>query len=147
MSQKAILLIGSDAITCNRPQAFEQVHLGDELRRVASVGEALNYLQAAQFGRDGSVVPGLVLVWSTVGKQAISKLISWMRSQELLAPIPIVVLTAVSEASNSDMEFEIASNSYLVRIGDTDTLLDLVSKHMPNCDSAVERRTREAFSA
>jgi CheY-like chemotaxis protein len=144
VSHKTILLIASEAVSSTRPRCFDRAPSGDEVLRVSSVPEALNYLQAAAPSTNcsGYPFPALVLIWSTEGGEALSKLQAWMRHEALLTQIPIVVLKSVAGDSQAGSALESSSKNYLVSIGDTDTLLDVVSKHWPGNRSLT--RTAEA---
>ena len=132
MSHRTILLIGSEAVPCKRPRCFDKALIGDGVLRVSNVTQALEYLRDAGAITEGdSSVPALVVVWSAVGSEAVSKLVSWVRSEERLTQTPIVVLASVEEPSHSVMSFEASSKDYLLRVGDTEMLLDVVSRHFP----------------
>ena len=128
MSDRTILLIGSP---CKRPRCFDQARLGDEVLRVSNVSEALNNLRS-EGGSAGSnnPVPALVFVSSTVGSKAMAALVSCVRDDERLSQTAIVILTS-AETSDAGGAFEPSSKDYLVRVSDTDTLLDVVSRHLP----------------
>ena len=133
MSQQEIeiLFIGPDTAASDRPRAFERVPQGDQLQRVSTVDEARAYLVGLQNGREGSSVPAMVLVSSTVESSGTSTLVSWMRCEPTLKNIPVVVLTSVPNGCSCSNPREDVSDAYFVRVSDTDALLNIVSEHLP----------------
>ena len=127
MFYRTILLIGSEVIPGKRARCFNEARIGDELPRVNSVTEALFYLKGASAKRDNPV-PALVLVWSGVGSDALSELLSGVRNDEHLAHTQIVVLTSAPDPQ-ADIAFAGSPKEFLVRETDTDTLFEVISRH------------------
>jgi hypothetical protein len=131
VSNRTILLIGSESLRCKSPQCFNETRIGDEVLPFNDVTAALDYLRDAgeSAGCDGNP-PALLVVSSGVGTEALSHLLCSVRNDQRLKHIAVVVLTS-AEAPQASVEVEASSMQYFVRVCDTDTLLDVVSKHLP----------------
>jgi DNA-binding NarL/FixJ family response regulator len=125
------LLIGSESVPCNRPRCFDEARIGNEVVHINDVTGALDYLRDAEasVGCDNGAMPTLLFVWSTVGSEALATLLSRVRNDERLTHTRIVVLTSTGDALQADSVFGSSSTDYVIHAGDTDILLDVVSKH------------------
>jgi CheY-like chemotaxis protein len=127
---KTILLVEDNADdVCLMRRAWKKAHMRFPLIAVENGQQGIDYL--AGLGRfqerEKFPFPGLVLLDLKLPLQSGLKVLEWIRAQPRLSALPVVVLS--SSKNNADIEkaYDLGVNSYLVKPGSVDLLLDLVT--------------------
>jgi len=73
----------------------------------------------------GLPIPTLLLLDLKLPKKSGLEVLAWVRSQPSLKRLPVVMLTSSSEPEDIDQAYDLGANSYLVKPGRIDKLLEL----------------------
>jgi CheY-like chemotaxis protein len=110
-------------------RAFTRSQLGSELQIVSNVDEAIDYLRAGGKFRDRGHYPLPVIMLLDLklpGKSGF-EVLRWLRQQEGLRRLPVVVLTNSAEADDINRAFDLGANSYLLKNPDPHGFLDITN--------------------
>jgi len=125
----AVLLAEDDANDILLIQrAFQKTNIANPLRVVRDGEEAVAYLsgQAPYADRDRHPMPVLLLLDLKLPRKSGFEVLQWLRQQSRLKRLPVVVLTSSNQNPDINKAFDLGANSYLVKPGGLDSLLELV---------------------
>jgi len=125
----AVLLAEDDANDVLLIQrAFQKTNIANPLRVVRDGEEALAYLsgQEPYADRDRHPLPVLLLLDLKLPRKSGFEVLQWLRQQSSLKRLPVVVLTSSNQNPDINKAFDLGANSYLVKPGGLDSLLELV---------------------
>ena len=125
----AVLLAEDDANDVLLIQrAFQKTNIANPLRVVRDGEEALAYLsgQEPYADRDRHPLPVLLLLDLKLPRKSGFEVLQWLRQQSRLKRLPVVVLTSSNQNPDINKAFDLGANSYLVKPGGLDSLLELV---------------------
>jgi len=108
-------------------RTFRRNNLVGELHTVTTVDEAISYLTGEGKFSDRNQFPSPVLMLLDLklpGKSGFD-LLAWLRNQQGLCRLPVVVLTSSAQAEDINKAFDLGANSYLVKDPDPAGFLDL----------------------
>lgn len=106
-------------------RAFDKVKIANPIIVVNDGEEAISYLA----GREPYVeraLPMLVLLDLKLPRKSGHEVLEWLRQQQTLKRLPVVVLTASSESSDVNRAYDLGANSYLVKPVTFDSLVEMV---------------------
>ena len=89
-------------------RAFRKANLTVDLVVVVDGDRAVEHLNEEQ-------VPTLVLLDVKLPRRSGLEVLAWLRAQERLALVPVVMLTSSSEAADVQRAYALGANSYLVK--------------------------------
>jgi CheY-like chemotaxis protein len=125
-----ILLVEDDANDVLLIQrAFRKASIPRAVHVVEDGERALAYLSGAgPFGdREKYPIPGLVLLDLKLPRKAGLEVLDWVRKHpSALRRLPISMLTSSRQLSDINRAYELGANSYLVKPGEFNALVDLV---------------------
>jgi CheY-like chemotaxis protein len=103
----------------------------DELNVVRTAEEAIQYLQGTAQYSNRNVFPYPMFIILDLGLPGMSGLefLAWLRQQKLLAPAPVIVLTASPYASDVGKAYELGAKTFFAKpLGgsDMDRILKLI---------------------
>lgn len=129
MSSQAILVVEddpNDVLLIQR--AFKKANILNPLKTVGNGDEAVAYLggEGKYADQEESPSPVLVLLDLKLPRRSGLEVLEWIRAQERLRRLPVVVLTSSRETSDINKAYDLGANSYLVKPVGFDSLLDLV---------------------
>jgi CheY-like chemotaxis protein len=107
-------------------RAFAKVKIANPIIVVNDGEEAISYLA----GREPYVeraLPMLVLLDLKLPRKSGHEVLEWLRQQQTLKRLPVVVLTASSESSDINRAYDLGANSYLVKPVTFDALVEMVN--------------------
>ena len=109
-------------------RAFAQASLVNPLRVVMDGDAAINYLagRAPYDDRTRYPIPSLILLDLKLPRRSGLEVLKWLREQEDLKAIPVIILTSSQQSQDIDRAYELGANSYLVKPVGFDGLLDMV---------------------
>ncbi len=122
----AILLVEddhNDVLLIKR--AFQKVKIANPIIVLNDGEQAISYLA----GREPFVerpLPMLVLLDLKLPRKSGHEVLEWLRQQQTLKRLPVVVLTASSESSDINRAYDLGANSYLVKPVTFDALVEMV---------------------
>jgi CheY-like chemotaxis protein len=116
----------TDVILIRR--AFEQAKLANPVQFVAHGDAAVDYLsgQGAYADRSKFPLPILMLLDLKLPRRSGLEVLKWLRSQENLKRLPVVVLTSSKEDRDINAAYDIGVNSYLVKPVEFPGLLEML---------------------
>jgi CheY-like chemotaxis protein len=126
----AILLVEDDPNDILLMQrAFRKANLTIPLHVACDGLEAIEYLTHRGKFADAwrYSLPTLMLLDLKMPRKNGFETLEWLRKQPGLKRLVVVVLTSSSEQADINRAYELGANSYLVKPGDFQTLVDLVS--------------------
>jgi CheY-like chemotaxis protein len=126
----AILLVEDDPNDILLMQrAFRKANLTNPLHVARDGLEAIEYLTHQGKFADVSrySTPILILLDLQMPRKNGLETLEWLRQQPGLKRLVVVVLTSSSEQADINRAYELGANSYLVKPGDFQTLVNLVS--------------------
>lgn len=126
---QTILLVednATDALMVQR--AFKKAHLMNPVRVVDDGDKAVAYLggEGDYADRDTYPLPVLLLLDLKLPRRSGLEVLEWLRRQDGLKRLPVVVLTSSGESSDVNRAYDLGANSYLVKPVDFDPLLEMV---------------------
>ena len=129
MLHQTILLAednSTDALMVQR--AFKKAHLMNPVQVVDDGDKAVAYLsgQGPYADRETYPLPMLLLLDLKLPRRSGLEVLEWLRGQEGLKRLPVVVLTSSKESADVNRAYDLGANSYLVKPVDFDPLLEMV---------------------
>jgi CheY-like chemotaxis protein len=129
LSIETILLVEDnpdDVLLIKR--AFKKAGLGHSLQVATHGEEAVDYLAGGGgfADRDKHPFPALVLLDLQLPRRSGHEVLAWLRDQEDLRRLPVVVLTSSREPSDINRAYDLGANSYHVKPVSFDALLEMV---------------------
>lgn len=129
MSAETILLVEDnpdDVLLIKR--AFKKAGLGHSLQIASHGEEAVDYLAGGgEFAdREKHPFPALMLLDLQLPRRSGHEVLEWLRAQEGLRRLPVVVLTSSREPRDINRAYDLGANSYLVKPVSFDALLEMV---------------------
>jgi CheY-like chemotaxis protein len=129
LSIETILLVEDnpdDVLLIKR--AFKKAGLGHSLQVATHGEEAVDYLSGGGgfADRDKHPFPALVLLDLQLPRRSGHEVLAWLRNQEDLRRLPVVVLTSSREPSDINRAYDLGANSYHVKPVAFDALLEMV---------------------
>ena len=129
VSHQTILLAednSTDALMVQR--AFKKAHLMNPVHVVDDGDKAVAYLSGngVYADREKYPLPVLMLLDLKLPRRSGLEVLEWLRQQEGLKRLPVVVLTSSKESSDVNRAYDLGANSYLVKPVDFDPLLEMV---------------------
>jgi CheY-like chemotaxis protein len=109
-------------------RAFRKAAIPVALQVVPDGDTAVSYLggQGVFADRLKYPAPAVLLLDLKLPRRSGLEVLQWLRSQDTLRRIPVVVLTSSQEPGDVNRAYEYGANSYLVKPIDAGALLDLV---------------------
>jgi len=116
----------NDVILIER--AFENAKIANPIHVVEDGEKAVSYLESfsSQGERKGQSIPMLVLLDLKLPRKSGLEVLEWLREQPHLRRLPVVVLTSSRESSDINRAYDIGANSYLVKPGTFENLMEMV---------------------
>jgi CheY-like chemotaxis protein len=110
-------------------RAFRKANLTSPLHVARDGLEAIEYLTHQGKFADASrySLPTLMLLDLKMPRKNGFETLEWLRQQPGLKRLVVVVLTSSSERADINRAYELGANSYLVKPGDFQALVELVS--------------------
>lgn len=110
-------------------RAFDKAHLEDAFFILKTADEAINYLNGTGRFADRArhPLPSMILLDLKLPGKSGFELLVWLRQQEGLRRLPVVVLSASGEKADINRAFDLGANSYLIKTADPDAYLDLIN--------------------
>ena len=129
MSDTAVILIVEDReddVLLMR-KSFEKAGLPNPIKIVRDGEEALAYLsgEGKYASRDEYPLPSLILLDLKLPRMDGFEVITWIRKQEGIRAIPVVVLTSSSQLRDVNRAYELGANSFFVKELDFQNSVDL----------------------
>jgi CheY-like chemotaxis protein len=111
-------------------RAFQKAGLRDCLRVVRNGEEAIDYLQGrgSHSNRERSPQPFLLLLDLRMPGTDGFEVLQWVRAQEELKRLLVVVLTSSNLQADVDRAYELGANSYLVKPLGFEEMVNLVHR-------------------
>jgi len=122
----AILLVEddhNDVLLVKR--AFQKAKIVNPIVVLNDGEQAISYLA----GREpyvGRALPMFVLLDLKLPRKSGHEVLEWLRQQQTLKRLPVIVLTASSESSDINRAYDLGANSYLVKPVTFDALVEMV---------------------
>ena len=129
MSLETILLVEDnpdDVLLLKR--AFKKAGLPHALQIASHGEEAVDYLagDGRYADRDKHPFPALMLLDLQLPRRSGHEVLEWLRAQDDLRRLPVVVLTSSREPTDINRAYDLGANSYLVKPVSFDALLEMV---------------------
>ena len=129
MSLETILLVEDnpdDVLLLKR--AFKKAGLPHSLQIASHGEEAVDYLagDGRYADRDKHPFPALMLLDLQLPRRSGHEVLEWLRAQDDLRRLPVVVLTSSREPNDINRAYDLGANSYLVKPVSFDALLEMV---------------------
>ena len=128
MLHKTILVVeddASDAFFIKR--AFNRTDMASSLRFVSDGSEAREYLSGAGVyaNRSRFPLPAVMLLDLKLPGESGHELLAWLRQQQGLKRLPVVILTSSTETADVNKAFEEGANSYVAKSSDPGDFLNV----------------------
>jgi len=109
-------------------RAFQKTNIANPLYVVRDGEEAVAYLsgQVQYADRRRHPLPVLLLLDLKMPRKSGFEVLQWLRQRPKLKRLPVVVLTSANQNPDINKAFDLGANSYLVKPGGLDSLLELV---------------------
>ena len=129
MNHNSILLVeddGNDIILIKR--AFKKAKTINPLKVVTDGEEAINYLKGeGKFtDRIQYPLPVLILLDLKLPLKSGFEVLEWLKKQEGLKRIPVVILTSSSESKDINLAYDLGANTYLVKPVHFEDLIEML---------------------
>jgi CheY-like chemotaxis protein len=110
-------------------RAFEKISVPIPLRSVSDGKLAIAYMAGSEpySDRQKHPLPTLVLLDLSMPGRHGHQVLQWIRSQPAYARLPVIVLTSSNQESDIYRAYLLGANGYLIKPGDPDDLLRIVS--------------------
>ena len=129
-SAQTILLVEDDVNDVLLIQrAFRKTNLMNPIHVVEDGEQATAYLmgEGEYSNRDEYPIPSLILLDLKLPRMAGLEVLGWLRDQSnCLKRLPVVVLTSSRQSTDINRAYDLGANSYLVKPGEFDGLLQMV---------------------
>ncbi len=126
--EKTILVV-EDLVTDARliERSMKKAKIANPLTLVTDGQQAIEYLSAtgAYTDRSKHPLPVMVLLDLKLPKRDGFEVLQWIKQQDHLKRIPVVVLTSSSRSPDVNRAYDLGANSYLVKPVDDDSLVEL----------------------
>ena len=111
-------------------RAFKKIRIQSRLHIVRDGQEVIDYLQGKNCFSDRSIhpLPSLVILDLKMPRRTGFEVLEWMKRQVAFKSIPAVVLTASSQHRDILRAYELYANSYLVKPGAFDELVNMIQE-------------------
>jgi len=98
-------------------RAFTKSHVVNPIACVENGEEVVNYLSGAgaYSDRDQHPLPFMLLLDLKLPRMSGHEVLKWLRGQNGLRRLPVVVLTSSREPADINRAYELGANSYLVK--------------------------------
>ena len=108
--------------------AFKKAAPNVLLKAVTDGEQAIAYLsgQGAYGNRELHPMPLLVLLDIKLPRKSGLEVLEWIRKQEDLKSLPVLMLTSSSESNDLDRAYALGANSYLVKTVDLPAMREIV---------------------
>jgi CheY-like chemotaxis protein len=128
MTETLLLVEDAEDDVLFMKRALKRAGIANPLQVVGDGQEALDYLAGrGRFGdRLQSPVPFLVLLDLKLPQVPGLEVLKWIRGQDKLEPLPVIILTSSREAQDVDQAYRRGANAYLVKPNNFDQLLAMV---------------------
>ncbi len=106
-------------------RAFQKVKIANPIIVLNDGEQAISYLA----GREPYIerpLPVLILLDLKLPRKSGHEVLEWLRQQQKLRRLPVVVLTASCESSDINRAYDLGANSYLVKPVTFDALVEMV---------------------
>lgn len=106
-------------------RAFQKVKIANPIIVLNDGEQAISYLA----GREPYIerpLPVLILLDLKLPRKSGHEVLEWLRQQQTLKRLPVVVLTASSESSDINRAYDLGANSYLVKPVTFGSLVEMV---------------------
>ena len=106
-------------------RAFQKVKIANPIIVLNDGEQAISYLA----GREPYIerpLPVLILLDLKLPRKSGHEVLEWLRHQQTLKRLPVVVLTASSESSDINRAYDLGANSYLVKPVTFGALVEMV---------------------
>ncbi len=90
--------------------------------------KAVTFLRELSLGQEQRVRPVLILLDLKLPRLSGFEVLEWLKQQDGLRRIPVVVLTSSDERADVERAYDLGANSYLVKPGRTPELQVLVAR-------------------
>jgi CheY-like chemotaxis protein len=109
-------------------RAFDKTRLANPVQVVTDGDAAVDYLagQGAYADRQQFPLPILILLDLKLPRRSGIEVLQWLRTQETLKRIPVVMLTSSHQERDVNAAYDTGVNSYLVKPVDFDGLLQML---------------------
>ncbi len=110
-------------------RAFENTKIANPIEVVEDGEKAVSYLESLSSPgeRKDSPLPMLVLLDLKLPRKSGLEVLAWMREQPHLRRLPVVILTSSRESSDINKAYDSGANSYLVKPGSFEDLMEMVA--------------------
>jgi CheY-like chemotaxis protein len=110
-------------------RAFRKANLTQPLHVARDGLEAIDYLNHQGSFADAAMypVPTLILLDLKMPRKDGFETLGWLRQQPGLKRIAVIVMSSSRELADINRAYDLGANSYLVKPGDFQTLIDLVN--------------------
>lgn len=106
-------------------RAFQKVKIANPIIVLHDGEQAIAYLAGREPYANRSL-PIIVLLDLKLPRRSGHEVLEWLRQQQRLKRLPVVVLTASSESSDVNRAYDLGANSYLVKPVTFDALVEMV---------------------
>lgn len=106
-------------------RAFQKVNIANPIIVLGDGEQAIAYLAGREPYAKRSL-PILMLLDLKLPRKSGHEVLEWLRQQQRLRRLPVVVLTASSESSDVNRAYDLGANSYLVKPVTFDALVEMV---------------------
>jgi CheY-like chemotaxis protein len=109
-------------------RAFAKAKLSNPLHVVDDGDKALAYLkgEGAYADRSDHPLPTIILLDLKLPRRSGHEVLQWLRGNDELKQIPVVILTSSAENADIKRAYELGANSYLVKPVEFEDLLAMV---------------------
>jgi two-component system, chemotaxis family, response regulator Rcp1 len=129
MSDQAIILLADDNpgdVTLTQ-KALKAAQLPNPVQIVTTGQEVIEYLTGAMHARfSGARIPLLILLDLDLPDLTGFELLEWIRTQESLSEVPVVIYTGSGNASDANRAMHLGANSYWVKPSSFQGLVSLM---------------------
>jgi CheY-like chemotaxis protein len=111
-------------------RAFARLGLVHPLTVLSDGEAAIDYLAGrGDFADRGAhPLPAMILLDLKLPKVSGHELLSWLRGQEIVRRIPVVILTTSDERSDVNRAYDLGANSYLRKPVSFDALIEILTR-------------------
>ena len=108
-------------------RALKEAEVTNPLRRVRDGEEAIAYLkgQGGYGDREKFPLPDLMLLDLKMPRKDGFEVLEWVRRQPGLKRLPVIIMSSSREDSDINRAYDLGANTYLVKPGKSETLLDM----------------------
>ncbi len=108
-------------------RAFKKANVSGEMQVVNDGEQAVAYLSGNEgySDREAHPMPTLVLLDLKLPRKAGLEVLTWIRGQEDLKRLPIVILTSSKQATDINRAYETGANCYLLKPVNFEEMLEM----------------------